>query len=179
MLVLLMRDTTLIVQVAWYIYIRFLAVSLGSELVLRLLPQQFGNLEFWCSWSEGYMNYAVNIAAEGVMCILCFVTVGSGIHVLLGRYLNIFRGCSVSAADNNKYLLSTSLRWAQMSWYTYIQSFTTIGSSVQVVLSLLSLQFESLQACYYWWKRFMKWLLGPMWHNTLWDVDITTCWTVL
>jgi hypothetical protein len=48
----------------------------------------------------------------------------------------------------------------------YIRSLTTVGSSIQVILSLLPLQFERLQPCYYWWKRLMKWLNGLKWHYT-------------
>jgi hypothetical protein len=55
------------------------------------------------------VNYAVDIAAEGMIYILCFVTVGSGIRVLLRGYLNNLRGCSVGAAGKRD-LLSMSLR---------------------------------------------------------------------
>jgi hypothetical protein len=40
--------------------------------------------------------------------------------------------------------------------YEYIPSFMTTGSGIQVILRLLTQQFERHRCWYYWWEGFMK-----------------------
>jgi hypothetical protein len=60
-------------------------ITSGIKVILRLLHQQFEGLQSWYYWWEEYMKYATEMSSGGIIYvyILSFMTIGSGIQVIL------------------------------------------------------------------------------------------------
>jgi hypothetical protein len=54
----------------------------GNVKVIKI-PQQFDRLQCWYYWWEGFMKYAVEMASDSMIYIVSFLTLDSGIQVIL------------------------------------------------------------------------------------------------
>jgi hypothetical protein len=61
------------------------------------------------------MKYSVEMTLSGVIYIWNFMTISSGIQVILNYNLNSSRGCSIDIIDGRD-LWRTPLRWPQEAW---------------------------------------------------------------
>jgi hypothetical protein len=55
----------------------------GIHVILRLLPRQSERLQYGYFWWEGFMIFVVEMTSDGMIYIPSFMTVGSGIYVML------------------------------------------------------------------------------------------------
>jgi hypothetical protein len=66
------------------IYLRSLMkIGRGVQTILRLFPQQFERLQYWCYLWEGFMKFAVEMASGSMIYIPSLIKFGSGVQKLL------------------------------------------------------------------------------------------------
>jgi hypothetical protein len=98
---------------------------IGSNINVRLLPQQSDRLQCWYYWLEGLQKYAIEMASCGMVYIPRFMKINAGLQTWLRFCLRSLRGWNVGITDGS-YLWNTPLRWVQEPWYTYQVSYKVI-----------------------------------------------------
>jgi hypothetical protein len=60
------------------------------------------------------MEYAVEMASYGVICIANFMKVGTGVQAILRFHLTYLRGCHIGITDGED-LRCTAFRWLHIA----------------------------------------------------------------
>lgn len=55
----------------------FITVGSGMQVMLRLIPQKFERLYYWCYWWKRFIKAAVQMASKGNIYTLIFIMIGS------------------------------------------------------------------------------------------------------
>jgi hypothetical protein len=88
------------------------------------------------------MKYTVDMASDGMICIPRFMKIGSSIHVKYTKVIisTIWEASVFVLLMGRVYDVC---RWDDVRWHdTYIPSFMTIGSGIQIILKVLPQQLE-------------------------------------
>jgi hypothetical protein len=95
------------------------------------------------------MKSAVEVDSGVTIYVPSFMTVGSGIQVMLSLLSEEFQRLHFGIADGVEGFMKYVAQMAPgVMIYSYIGRFMAIGSGIQIILRLLHKQFKMLQC---WW----------------------------
>jgi hypothetical protein len=115
----------------------------------------FEKLQCRYYWWEGFIKYAVKMTSGGMIQMPSFMTIGLSIQVILRLLLSSQQFQRLQCWYYWWEIFMKNATEMASGGMTYIPSFMTIGSGIQVISRLLLQQFERLQCSYYWWDGFM------------------------
>jgi hypothetical protein len=59
----------------------FVTIGSGIQAILRITCQQFERLQYWYYWWEGFMKYAIEMTACGMIYTPSFIKMSSGVQI--------------------------------------------------------------------------------------------------